>query len=113
MGKVFKSPYRQPPTPEGLHKIESGTMEWFDIEMYSNFNTGVLEQYFEEKNKSDGFCRSTWTWERSPPPGGRETEPVISPVVLGSGSVAAQPDIAINPANMRILKIFIVISLAP
>jgi len=62
MGKVFKSPYRQPPTPAGLRKIETNTMDWFDIEMYSNFNSGVLEQYFEEKNKTEGFHRSTWTW---------------------------------------------------
>jgi len=62
MGEVFKSPYRQPPTPEGLRKIENGTLEWFDIEMYSNFNTGVLEQYFEEKNRTEGFHRSRWTW---------------------------------------------------
>ncbi len=62
MGDVMKSAYRQPPTPSGLKKIEDGTMEWFDIQMYSNFNTGVLEQYFDEKNKRDGFTSLQWTW---------------------------------------------------
>lgn len=62
MGEVFKSPYRQPPTPKGIEKIEKGKLEWFDIEMYSNFNTGLLEQYFDERNKTVGFRRSSWIW---------------------------------------------------
>ncbi|SVD52439.1 uncharacterized protein METZ01_LOCUS405293, partial [marine metagenome] len=35
MTKVRISPYRQPPTPEGLQAIEEGTLEYFDPEMYS------------------------------------------------------------------------------
>jgi uncharacterized oligopeptide transporter (OPT) family protein len=47
---VQKSAYRQPVTPEGLKAIEEGTLTWLDDEMYNNLNTGVLEQYLEEKN---------------------------------------------------------------
>ena len=47
---VQKSAYRQPVTPEGLKAIEEGKLTWFDDEMYNNLNTGVLEQYLEEKN---------------------------------------------------------------
>ena len=46
---VKKSAYRQPVTPEGLKAIEKGTLTWLDDEMYNNLNTGVLEQYLEEK----------------------------------------------------------------
>ena len=62
MGKVRKSVYRQPVTPDGLRKIESGELKWFDIEMFSNLNTGVLEQYLDEKNRGDGFGRSRFVW---------------------------------------------------
>ena len=47
---VQKSAYRQPVTPEGLKAIEEGKLTWLDDEMYNNLNTGVLEQYLEEKN---------------------------------------------------------------
>ena len=47
---VSKSAYRQPITPQGLKAIEAGTLTWLDDEMYNNLNTGVLEQYLEEKN---------------------------------------------------------------
>ena len=50
MSKVRTSAYRQTPTPEGLKAIENGTLDYFDTEMYANFNTEVLEEYLEEKN---------------------------------------------------------------
>ena len=52
---VQKSAYRQPVTPEGLKAIENGTLTWLDDEMYNNLNTGVLEQYLEEKNIKESF----------------------------------------------------------
>ncbi|GIR07963.1 MAG: hypothetical protein CM15mP18_2920 [Methanobacteriota archaeon] len=47
---VQRSAYRQPATPQGLKAIEDGTLTWLDDDMYNNLNTGVLEQYLEEKN---------------------------------------------------------------
>ncbi len=64
MGLVRKSAYRQPVTPDGLRKIESGELKWFDIEMFSNLNTGVLEQYLDEKNRGPGFGRSRFVWRK-------------------------------------------------
>ncbi len=64
MGQVRRSSYRQPPTPEGLKKIEDGTLEHFDIEMFSNMNTEVLEEYLDEKNRTSGFERSKWNWPK-------------------------------------------------
>ncbi len=57
---VTKSAYRQPVTPEGLKAIEQGTLTWLDDEMYNNLNTGVLEQYLEEKNLRESFEISHW-----------------------------------------------------
>ena len=57
---VQKSAYRQPVTPEGLKAIEHGTLTWLDDEMYNNLNTGVLEQYLEEKNIEESFAVSHW-----------------------------------------------------
>ncbi len=57
---VKKSAYRQPITPEGLKAIENGTLTWLDDEMYNNLNTGVLEQYLEEKNLEEAFEVSHW-----------------------------------------------------
>ena len=57
---VSKSAYRQPVTPEGLKAIEAGTLTWLDDEMYNNLNTGVLEQYLEEKNLEESFEVSHW-----------------------------------------------------
>ena len=57
---VKKSAYRQPVTPEGLKAIEKGTLTWLDDEMYNNLNTGVLEQYLEEKNLKESFEVSHW-----------------------------------------------------
>ena len=64
MSKVRTSPYRQTPTPEGLKAIEKGTLDYFDTEMYANFNTEVLEEYLEEKNRKDGFGSTKWKWNQ-------------------------------------------------
>ena len=64
MSKVRTSPYRQTPTPEGLKAIENGTLDYFDTEMYANFNTEVLEEYLEEKNRKDGFGSTKWKWNQ-------------------------------------------------
>ena len=57
---VQKSAYRQPVTPEGIKAIEEGSLTWLDDEMYNNLNTGVLEQYLEEKNLAESFEVSHW-----------------------------------------------------
>ena len=64
MSKVRTSAYRQTPTPDGLKAIEKGTLDYFDTEMYANFNTEVLEEYLEEKNRKDGFGSTTWKWNQ-------------------------------------------------
>lgn len=56
--------YRQTPTPGGLKAIEKGTLNYFDTEMYGNFNTGVLEEYLEEKTRREGFRISIWPWKK-------------------------------------------------
>ena len=56
-----KSAYRQPVTPQGLKAIEKGTLTWLDDDMYNNLNTGVLEQYLEEKNLDESFEVSHWS----------------------------------------------------
>ena len=58
---VEKSAYRQPVTPQGLKAIEKGTLTWLDDDMYNNLNTGVLEQYLEEKNVEESFEVSHWS----------------------------------------------------
>lgn len=60
MGVVEKSAYRQPVTASGLEAIENGTLSWLDEDMYNNLNTGVLEQYLEEKNLRESFEISHW-----------------------------------------------------
>ncbi len=62
MGKVRISAYRQPPTASGLKKIEDGSLEWFETEVFSNLNTEVLEEYLDEKNRTTGFDRSKFIW---------------------------------------------------
>jgi hypothetical protein len=57
---VEKSAYRQPVTPQGLKAIEKGTLTWLDDDMYNNLNTGVLEQYLEEKTLEESFEVSHW-----------------------------------------------------
>jgi putative OPT family oligopeptide transporter len=59
----MKSVYRQPLTSDGIKKMEQGTMEYFDDEMWSNLNTGTLEQYLNEKTRTEGFKRSRWRWK--------------------------------------------------
>ncbi len=60
MSDVERSAYRQPVTPSGLEAIERGTLTWLDEDMYNNLNTGLLEQYLEEKNLQDSFEISHW-----------------------------------------------------
>jgi putative OPT family oligopeptide transporter len=59
----MKSVYRQPLTPDGIKKMEDGTLDYFDEEVWGNLNTGALEQYFEERTKTEGFQRSIWKWK--------------------------------------------------
>jgi uncharacterized oligopeptide transporter (OPT) family protein len=61
---VRKAVYRNDPTPAGLEAIEKGTLKHFDNEVYSNLNTGVLEEYLEEKNRTRDFGRSSWDWKK-------------------------------------------------
>ncbi len=51
-------------TPTGIEKVEKGTLNYFDLEVWSNLNTGTVEQYFEEKNRVEGFERSRFVWKR-------------------------------------------------
>ena len=60
MSDVERSAYRQPVTPSGLEAIEKGTLTWLDEDMYNNLNTGLLEQYLEEKNLQNSFEISHW-----------------------------------------------------
>ncbi len=60
---IPKFTYRKPPTPEGLRKIENDDMNWFDTEEWSNLNTGILEEYLDEKNRGPGFSRSRYRWK--------------------------------------------------
>ena len=60
MSDVERSAYRQPVTASGLEAIESGTLTWLDEDMYNNLNTGLLEQYLEEKNLEESFEISHW-----------------------------------------------------
>ncbi|MCK5559659.1 MAG: OPT/YSL family transporter, partial [Thermoplasmata archaeon] len=64
VGKVRRSAYRQPVTSDGLRRIEKGELEWFNTEMFANFNTGVLEQYLDEKNSREGFKPGVWDWKK-------------------------------------------------
>jgi uncharacterized oligopeptide transporter (OPT) family protein len=60
MSDVERSAYRRPVTASGLEAIERGTLTWLDEDMYNNLNTGVLEQYLEEKNFEESFEISHW-----------------------------------------------------
>lgn len=59
----MKSVYKQPLTSEGLRNMEEGTLNYFDDEMYSNLNTGTLEQYLDERTRQVGFRNSIWRWK--------------------------------------------------
>lgn len=64
MPKLIPYSYRQTPTSEGLKKIEEGKLELFDAEMFSNFNTGTLEQYLDEKHREKSFGKYTFVWHK-------------------------------------------------
>lgn len=57
-------PHRLPPDEKVLKKIEKGTLEYFDVEAWDNLNTGVLEEYLEEKNRREGFRKEVWDWKK-------------------------------------------------
>ena len=61
MSDVPRSVYRRPVTAKGIKAIEEGSLTWLDENMYNNLNTGVLEQYLEEKNIEEGFEISHWS----------------------------------------------------
>lgn len=63
-GNFREYTYRKPLTPSGIKGIDKGTLEYFDVEMYANFNTGTLEQYFEEKTRREGFRVKIWSWPK-------------------------------------------------
>ena len=58
----MKSVYRKPLTPDCIRKMEEGTLDYFDEVYWSNFNTGAMEQYLDEKTRIEGFQRSKWRW---------------------------------------------------
>ncbi len=60
---IKKSTYRRPPTPNGLRAIENDDLEWFSPELYANLNTGVLEDYLEERNRKEVFETCPWSWK--------------------------------------------------
>jgi putative OPT family oligopeptide transporter len=55
--------YRRPATPEGLRAIENDALDWYSPELYANFNTGILEEYLEERNRRDSFEMCPWDWK--------------------------------------------------
>lgn len=61
---VIELPHRLPPDAKVLKKIEKGTLEHFDVEAWDNLNTGVLEEYLEEKNRRDAFKITKWDWKK-------------------------------------------------
>lgn len=60
---IRKSLYRRPPTPNGLRVIEQDTLEWFSPEVYANMNSGILEEYIEERNRRKSFSDTKWSWK--------------------------------------------------
>ncbi|MBN1390142.1 MAG: OPT/YSL family transporter [Candidatus Thermoplasmatota archaeon] len=64
MSRVRRSTYRQPLTPKGIERLEQGKLQWFDPEMFMNFNTGALEQYLDEKNRIESFKIPAWDWKK-------------------------------------------------
>ena len=62
--RVRRSAYRRPVTPGCLREIESERLEYFDTGIYTNLNTGVLEQYLDEKNRKESFQRSEFSWKK-------------------------------------------------
>lgn len=64
MAKVRTSTYRRPPTASGLEMIEKNEMTWLDTESFANLNTGVLEEYLDEKNRTEGFLNAKLDWSK-------------------------------------------------
>jgi uncharacterized oligopeptide transporter (OPT) family protein len=64
MPKVRSFAYRRVPTPKGLEKIEKNQVELYDVDMYANFNTGVLEQYLDEDYRVTSFAKKQWFWRK-------------------------------------------------
>ena len=62
-GSIQQFNVQQPATgtAKGLKAIEDGSLTWLDDEMCNNLNTGVLEQYLEEKNLEESFEVSHWS----------------------------------------------------
>jgi len=61
---IKEAKYREPPTAAGLEKIEKGTLDYYDIAVWSNLNSGVLEEYLDEKNRVESFQRSKFVWRK-------------------------------------------------
>ncbi len=57
--------YRRPMTAGGIKDIENDTLEPYGTEMYASFNTGVLEQYLDEKARKESFKIRQWAWSRT------------------------------------------------
>ena len=57
----MKRYYRQNLSSKGLKNIESGVIERYSPEFYANLNTGVLEQYLEERNEKE-FDKHEFNW---------------------------------------------------
>ena len=57
--------YRRPLTANGIKQMEEGTIRPYSPEIYANFNTGVLEQYLDEKARKDSFKIKQWSWSRT------------------------------------------------
>ena len=64
MGNVRTFTYRVAPTPKGIEAIEKDEMDYFTPNMWDNLNTGLLEEYLEEKNRVESFHRSTFDWPK-------------------------------------------------
>jgi len=64
MANVRSSIYRRPPTAAGLEMIEKNKMDWLDTESFANLNTGVLEEYLDEKNRTEGFYNAKIDWSK-------------------------------------------------
>lgn len=63
MPKLRTFAYRRVPTAKGLEAIEKDKIEPYDVDLYANFNTGVLEQYLDEKYRATSFLRRQWIWK--------------------------------------------------
>jgi uncharacterized oligopeptide transporter (OPT) family protein len=64
MGKVRSFAYRRAPTARGIESIEKDQIKPYDVDIYANFNTGVLEQYLDEKYRVTSFRKKQWFWKK-------------------------------------------------